>query len=77
MRVLFFANVRASCVASTTVLVLRSRDLETNATDAPAPLSTRAGNTCLLVAYHNDKVQPGQCRSTVGKLADFLKESGI
>jgi len=34
-------------------------------------------NTCLLVAYHNDKVQPGQCRSTVGKLADFLKESGI
>jgi len=34
-------------------------------------------NTCILVGYHNDKVQPGQCRSTVGKLADFLKESGI
>ena len=42
----------------------------------PAPHPC-AGNTCLLVAYHNDKVQPGQCRSTVGKLADFLKESGI
>ena len=42
----------------------------------PAPHPC-AGNTCLLVAYHNDKVQPGQCRSTVGKLTDFLKESGI
>ena len=36
-----------------------------------------AGNTCLIVGYHNDKIQPGQCRSTVGKLADFLKEQGI
>ena len=34
-------------------------------------------NTCLIVAYHNDKIQPGQMRSTVGKLADFLKKSGI
>mmetsp|Transcript_864 Transcript_864/g.1359 ORF Transcript_864/g.1359 Transcript_864/m.1359 type:complete len:128 (-) Transcript_864:93-476(-) len=34
-------------------------------------------NTCILVAYHNDKIQPGSCASTVGKLADFLKESGI
>ena len=30
-------------------------------------------NTCILVAYHNDKIQPGACCSTVGKLADFLK----
>ena len=45
--------------------------------DARALRDVRAGNTCLLVAYHNDKVQPGQCRSTVGKLADFLKEQGI
>ena len=37
----------------------------------------RAGNTCILVAYHDDKIQPGQCRATVGKLADFLKENGI
>merc|ERR1711918_1452 len=34
-------------------------------------------NTCVLVGYHSDKIQPGQCRSTVGKLADFLKEQGI
>ena len=34
-------------------------------------------NTCLLVAYHSDKIQPGACFATVGKLADFLKESGI
>ena len=34
-------------------------------------------NTCLLVGYHNDKIQPGSCRTVVGKLADFLKESGI
>ena len=34
-------------------------------------------NTCLLVAYHDDKIQPGACMATVGKLADFLKESGI
>jgi len=34
-------------------------------------------NTCILVGYHNDKVQPGACRTTVGKLADFLKEQGI
>jgi len=34
-------------------------------------------NTCILVAYHNDKIQPGQCSSAVGKLCDFLKESGI
>ena len=34
-------------------------------------------NTCLLVAYHDDKIQPGACMNAVGKLADFLKESGI
>jgi len=34
-------------------------------------------NTCILVCYHNDKVQPGQCATTVAKLGDFLKESGI
>merc|ERR1711988_1860411 len=34
-------------------------------------------NTCILVAYHNDKIQPGQCSMTVAKLGDFLKESGI
>ena len=32
-------------------------------------------NTCLIVGYHNDKIQPGSLRLTVGKLADFLKES--
>jgi len=34
-------------------------------------------NTCILVGYHNDKIQPGGCRTTVGKLADFLKENNI
>jgi len=34
-------------------------------------------NTCILVGYHNDKIQPGQCSNVVGKLADFLKEQGI
>ena len=34
-------------------------------------------NTCILVGYHDDKIQPGQARSTIGKLADFLKEQGI
>ena len=34
-------------------------------------------NTCIIVGYHNDKIQPGSCQMTVGKLADFLKESGI
>ena len=34
-------------------------------------------NTCIIVGYHNDKIQPGAMRSTVGKLADFLKEQGI
>ena len=38
---------------------------------------SRTGNTCILVGYHDDKVQAGACRTTVGKLADFLKESGI
>jgi hypothetical protein len=32
-------------------------------------------NTCILVAYHNDKIQPGQCRTVLAKLGDFLKES--
>lgn len=35
------------------------------------------GNTCIIVGFHDDKVQAGGCRTTVGKLADFLKESGI
>ena len=34
-------------------------------------------NTCIIVGYHDDKIQPGSCQMTVGKLADFLKESGI
>ena len=34
-------------------------------------------NTCIIVGYHNDKIQPGACRTTVGKLADFLKEQSI
>lgn len=34
-------------------------------------------NTCILVAYHSDKIQPGQCSATVAKLGDFLKESSI
>ena len=34
-------------------------------------------NTCIIVGYHSDKIQPGQCGSTCGKLADFLKESSM
>mmetsp|Transcript_6556 Transcript_6556/g.21493 ORF Transcript_6556/g.21493 Transcript_6556/m.21493 type:complete len:128 (+) Transcript_6556:41-424(+) len=34
-------------------------------------------NTCIIVGHHNDKIQPGQCSTTVAKLGDFLKESGI
>lgn len=34
-------------------------------------------NTCILVGYHDDKIQPGACSSAVGKLADFLKENNI
>ena len=34
-------------------------------------------NTCILVGMHDDKIQPGSCSMVVGKLADFLKESGI
>lgn len=34
-------------------------------------------NTCIIVGYHNDKIQPGQCSTTVAKLGDFLKESSI
>ena len=34
-------------------------------------------NTCILVAYHNDKIQPGQCSSALAKLGDFLKEQDI
>ena len=34
-------------------------------------------NTCIIVGMHDDKIQPGSCSMTVGKLADFLKESGI
>merc|ERR1712014_302974 len=33
--------------------------------------------TCLIVAYHSDKVQSGACNYAVAKLADFLKENGI
>ena len=45
---------------------------------AEAPPPPRApGNTCILVGFHDDKIQPGAARSTVGKLADFLKESNI
>ena len=33
--------------------------------------------TCVIVAHHNDTVQPGQCRVAVQRLADFLKDSGI
>ena len=34
-------------------------------------------NTCVIVAQHNDKVQPGECRMAVQRLADYLKENGI
>jgi profilin len=34
-------------------------------------------NTCILVGYHDDKIQPGACRTAVGKLADYLKENNI
>jgi len=50
-----------------------------NPTPTSHPLASlcNAGNTCIIVGFHDDKVQPGQCRSTVGKLADFLKEQNI
>ena len=44
---------------------------------AHAVYITTTGNTCIIVAYHDDKIQPGSCRSTAGKLADFLKENNI
>jgi len=34
-------------------------------------------NTCLVVGFHDDKIQPGPCRTVVGKLADYLKENNI
>merc|ERR1711972_236317 len=34
-------------------------------------------NTCILVGYHDDKVQPGACCAAVGKLADFLRDNNI
>lgn len=34
-------------------------------------------NTCIIVAYHNDKIQPGTCSACTAKLGDFLKEQGI
>ena len=34
-------------------------------------------NTCIIVAHHDDKIQPGNCLATVAKLGDFLKEQGI
>mmetsp|Transcript_7229 Transcript_7229/g.23859 ORF Transcript_7229/g.23859 Transcript_7229/m.23859 type:complete len:128 (-) Transcript_7229:74-457(-) len=34
-------------------------------------------NTCIIVGHHSDKIQPGQCSSTVAKLGDFLKEQNI
>jgi len=34
-------------------------------------------NTCIIVAYHNDKIQPGACSAGTAKLGDFLKEQGI
>ena len=36
-----------------------------------------AGNTCIVLGFHDDKIQPGSCRNAVGKLADFLKENNI
>ena len=34
-------------------------------------------NTCVIVAYHDDKITSGACNHAVSKLADFLKESNI
>lgn len=34
-------------------------------------------NTCIILAHHNDQVQPGACRTAIGKLADYLKEQNI
>ena len=34
-------------------------------------------NTCIIVAYHDDKIQPGSCSSATAKLAEFLKENNI
>merc|ERR1712228_890632 len=35
----------------------------------------KKGNTCILVGYHDDKIQGGACCTAVGKLQDFLKEN--
>jgi len=34
-------------------------------------------NTCIIVAFHDDKIQPGTCSACTAKLGDFLKEQGI
>jgi len=31
----------------------------------------------MVVSYHDDKIQPGQCSKGTGTLTDYLKESGI
>lgn len=47
---------------------------------APLPIPRRAAvepRPLLSLVCTDDKIQPGACRTTVGKLADFLKENGI
>ena len=34
-------------------------------------------NTCIIVGYHNDKIQAGSCSATVKELAETLKDAGI
>lgn len=35
------------------------------------------GNRFVMVGYYDDKIQPGPCNATVGKLADYLIEQGM
>merc|ERR1719432_316596 len=34
-------------------------------------------NTCIVVAHHDDKIQPGACATATGKLADWMRENNI
>merc|ERR1719399_225067 len=34
-------------------------------------------NSCVIVAYHADNIQPGACNEVTGKLADFLRENNF
>jgi len=33
--------------------------------------------TCMIVSTHNDTIQPGNCKTAVSKLGDYLVENGV